>query len=54
MTDKSRFTVYLDPEIKDGLRELAYDERKSQSQLAADVLTNYLNKNNADVSATPE
>ena len=56
MTDLQRLVVYLPQETKDSIRELAFDKRKSQSQLAADVLTNYLNENIADVSApsTPD
>lgn len=52
MTDLKRLVVYLPQEKKDSLRELAFDQRKSQSQLAADVLTSYLNENTNDVFAS--
>lgn len=39
-TDLERVTVYIDPDVKEGLEEWAKKEQRSLSNLAALLLTN--------------
>jgi len=41
-TEFKRLVVYLPKEVKEQFRELAFDRRMSQSQLAGVLLTQYL------------
>jgi len=53
MSDFTRFVVYMPPELKQQFRELAFDNRLSQSQLALKVLSEYVRDNTKVSPSTP-
>lgn len=53
MADYTRLAVYMPTELKEQFRELAFDKRLSQSQLALAVLKDFVANSESKNQQTP-
>ena len=47
--DKHRFVVIIEKEVFETFKELAQKEQRSASNLAAKLITDYINENNKSI-----